>query len=162
VIDVAVNIDTAESLVEEVFRFGRALRVAVSTGDDRTELPSALIGVLGTLATHGECRQSELAGAMCTSQSVLSRQLAELVDAGHVVRTPDPDDGRATRVRVSDAGLECLERIKGQRVERLSRMLGDWDEDEANAALCSIRRLTATFTDEAQARHSGHRVLSHN
>ena len=158
----AVHTETAELLMEEVFRFGRALRVAVSTGDDRTELPAALVGVLGTLATHGECRQSELANAMCTSQSVLSRQLAELVDAGHVVRTPDPDDGRATRVRVSDAGLACLDRIKEHRVARLSRMLGDWDEDQANAALDSIRRLTTTFTDEAQARHSGQRVLSHN
>ncbi|MGB6183290.1 MAG: MarR family winged helix-turn-helix transcriptional regulator [Rhodococcus sp. (in: high G+C Gram-positive bacteria)] len=157
-----VHTDTAESLVEEVFRFGRALRVAVVAGDDRIELPTALVSVLSTLATHGECRQTELAGAVCTSQSVLSRQLAELVDAGHVVRTPDPDDGRATRVRVSDAGLECLHRIKSHRVERLSRMLGDWSETEANAALSSIRRLTTTFTDEAQARHAGHRVLSHN
>ncbi|MBY6350978.1 MarR family winged helix-turn-helix transcriptional regulator [Rhodococcoides corynebacterioides] len=158
----AVRTDTAASLVEEVFRFGRALRVAVARSDDRLELAPALVGVLGTLATHGECRQSELAVVMCTSQSVLSRQLAELTDAGHVVRTPDPADGRATRVRVSDQGIACLDRIKAQRVQRLSELLADWDEDEAHAALESITRLTTTFTVDAQTRHSGSRVLAGN
>lgn len=157
-----VRHDTAESLVEEVFRFGRALRVAVASGDDRAELPFALVAVLSALATFGECRQSELATEMCASQSVLSRQLAELAEGGHVVRTRDPDDGRATRVRVSDAGLACLERIKSHRVERLSAMLADWDEETANAALESVRRLTTTFTDTAQARHCGPRVLTSN
>ena len=41
---VAVRTDTAASLVEEVFRFGRALRVAVARSDDRLELAPALVG----------------------------------------------------------------------------------------------------------------------
>ena len=96
----AVRTTTAEALVEEVFLFGRALKRAVTTGDEASPLPQALTGVLAILATEGECRQTDLANRLCVSQSALSRQIADLVELGFIDRTPDPDDKRASRVRV--------------------------------------------------------------
>lgn len=147
----AVHHETAEELVEEVFLFGRALKLAVGNSDSSL-LPPALTGVLGMLSVHGECRQTELANQLCLSQSALSRQLSDLVEWGYITRTPDPDDRRAALVRVSRSGFEILERIKESRVARLSTMLGEWSEDQALAALESVRHLKETFTD--QARHA--------
>jgi len=145
---VALQPTTAEALVEEAFLFGRALRFAVSTGDASSPLPAALTGVLAVLATEGECRQTDLAKQLCVSQSALSRQIADLVEVGYITRHADPDDGRASRVSVSDEGFQRLALIKEQRVTRLGRMLGEWSEDEALAAIDSIRHLKDTFTKD--------------
>ncbi|WP_072805713.1 MarR family winged helix-turn-helix transcriptional regulator [Rhodococcoides yunnanense] len=149
----AVRTTTAESLVEEVFLFGRSLRWAVTTEDENSSLPQALTGVLATLATEGECRQTDLANRLCVSQSALSRQIADLVELGYIDRTPDPDDKRASRVRVSDKGREKLSMIWDCRARRLRELLSDWSETEAQGALDSIRRLNTTFTEDALAQH---------
>lgn len=147
----AVGTTTAEALVEEVFLFGRALKRAVTTGDeDSPPLPQALTGVLAILATEGECRQTDLANRLCVSQSALSRQIADLVDLGYIDRTPDPDDKRASRVRVSAEGQEKLKVIWDRRARRLREMLSEWSETEALAALDSIRKLNNTFDEDAQ------------
>lgn len=145
----AVQTTTAEALVEEVFLFGRALKLAVSAGDEDSPLPQALTGVLAILATEGECRQTDLASRLCVSQSALSRQIAELVELGYIDRTPDPDDKRASRVCVSAEGHRRLGVIWDRRAKRLSEMLSEWNETEARSALDSIRRLTTTFTENA-------------
>lgn len=144
-----VSPDTAETLVDEVFLFGRALRAAIVHGHDEP-LPLALTGLLTVLAARGECRQSELATELCLSQSSLSRQIADLVDAGYVSRHTDPDDKRASRVQVSDDGAALLANTRERRVARLQKMLGDWSENEALAALDSIRHLKETFAAHAQ------------
>ncbi|MDJ0394367.1 MarR family winged helix-turn-helix transcriptional regulator [Rhodococcus sp. G-MC3] len=147
----AVHTTTAESLVEEVFLFGRALRRAVITTDDEdSPLPQALTGVLAILATEGECRQTDLANRLCVSQSALSRQIADLVDLGYIDRTPDPDDKRASRVCVSATGQHKLAIIWDYRAQRLREMLSDWSETEARTALDSIRKLNNTFNEDAQ------------
>lgn len=149
----AVLPTTAESLVEEVFLFGRALRRAVTTGDEESPLPQALTGVLVALATEGECRQTDLASRLCVSQSALSRQIADLVDLGYIDRHPDPDDKRASRVCVSTEGQVRLAQIWDRRAKRLREMLSDWSETEAHSALDSIRRLNNTFDEDAHAQH---------
>lgn len=146
----AVRTTTAESLVEEVFLFGRALRRAVTTDDEGSPLPQALTGVLAILATEGDCRQTDLANRLCVSQSALSRQIADLVDLGYIDRTPDPDDKRASRVCVSAEGQQKLAVIWDHRARRLREMLNDWSETEAITALDSIRKLNNTFNEDAQ------------
>ena len=149
----AVQSTTAESLVEEVFLFGRTLKRAVTTGVEDSPLPQALTGVLAILATEGECRQTDLASRLCVSQSALSRQIADLVDLGYIDRHPDPDDRRASRVCVSDVGQVRLKQIWDRRARRLAEMLSGWSESEALDALDSIRKLNDTFNEDAHAQH---------
>ena len=140
----AVQTATAENLVEEVFLFGRVLRGAL--GSDQTDLPPALIGVLQVLAHSAPCRQNELALSLCVSQSALSRQVAELVDAGLVERHPDPEDRRASLVQVSDAGRRLLIENTGRIVARLRERFGEWNQDEAEDALIALKHLKETFS----------------
>lgn len=140
----SVQPDTAQTLVDTVFLFGRSLRATISSGTESV-LPSALVSVLFMLAARGECRQNELAADLCVSQSSLSRQMSDLADAGYVERNPDPTDKRAFRVRVSDQGHEVLEETKQRRAARLRSMLEDWSQEEALAAVSSLQRLSETF-----------------
>ena len=141
----SVQPETAQALVDTVFLFGRSLR-AVVTASAENVLPPALVSVLFMLAVRGECRQNELAADLCVSQSSLSRQMSDLVDAGYVERSSDPADKRAFRIRVSEAGHEVLEETKQRRAARLRSMLEDWSQEEAAAALSSLKRLNETFS----------------
>ncbi|TQF66298.1 MarR family transcriptional regulator [Rhodococcus spelaei] len=153
----AIRTATAEDLVEEVFLFGRVLRNLLVAADE-TGLPPALIGVMHVLVTAGPCRQNELANNLCVSQSSLSRQIADLVDAGYVERHPDPGDGRASLVQLSESGAQLLKENKEERAGRLHDLLAGWSQDEADAALASLRLLKHTFSTPP-ARKS---VAAHN
>lgn len=145
--------DTASALVDVIFLLGRTVRTALSHMEDEL-LPAALAGVLFLLWRTGECRPSELAAEMCVSQSALSRQIGELVERGYIERHPDPDDKRAHRVRVSDAGVEVLRGVRDRRAARLREALADWDETEMNDALRVLGHLNDTLapvlTDNAR------------
>lgn len=141
----AVQPDTVSALVDSIFLFGRTLRTAL-VHNDSDVLPAALTGVLFLLARTGECRPSELAAEMCVSQSVLSRQIGELVERGFVDRHPDPYDKRAHLVRCSPEGSEVLVSIQQRRAERLSAQLTDWDQQQVADALDVLERLNESLT----------------
>jgi DNA-binding MarR family transcriptional regulator len=146
----AVQADTAQALVDAIFLFGRSLRNAIASAADDPIAP-ALVAVLVALSARGPCRQNELASALCVSQSALSRQMTELVDAGLVERHPDPDDKRAFRVQVSERGHDALRITKERRSARLRDMLGGWSQDEAAVALTTIERLTDSLTARSES-----------
>lgn len=146
----AVQADTAQALVDAIFLFGRSLRNAIASAADDPIAP-ALVAVLVALSARGPCRQNELASVLCVSQSALSRQMTELVDAGLVERRPDPDDKRAFRVQVSEQGQEALRAAKESRSARLRDMLSGWSQEEAAVALNTIERLTDTLTVRSES-----------
>ncbi|MFZ2174934.1 MAG: MarR family winged helix-turn-helix transcriptional regulator [Rhodococcus sp. (in: high G+C Gram-positive bacteria)] len=142
----AVTLGTTEALIEEVFLFGRVLRDTLASEPGDT-LPPALRGVLLVLMAKGECRQNELAANLCVSQSSLSRQINDLVEIGFVTRHPDPADGRAFRIQVSEEGEAYVKYVRAQRAARMQKMLIGWNETQAATALDSIRHLKNTLTD---------------
>ncbi|MGF7124910.1 MarR family transcriptional regulator [Rhodococcus sp. TAF43] len=155
----AVQADTAQALVDAIFLFGRSLKTAITSAVDDPLAP-ALAAVLFVLSARGPCRQNELASVLCVSQSALSRQMTELVDAGLVDRQPDSDDKRAFLVQVSEKGDEVLRTTKELRSARLHGLLGGWSQEEAVAALSTIERLTDTLAARNEsaplaANHSG-------
>ena len=62
------------------------------------ELQPASYLMLSWLADEGPVRASEMVETFAIDKGAISRQLQHLVDLGLVVRSPDPDDGRATLV----------------------------------------------------------------
>jgi DNA-binding MarR family transcriptional regulator len=66
-------------------------------------------------------------GALAAAEQVRPPTMSRLVDAleaeGLVVREPDPDDGRATRVRATPHGARLLAQGRARRVRRLAAAL---------------------------------------
>lgn len=146
----AVQADTAQALVDAIFLFGRSLRTAIAgTGDD--PIAPALAAVLFVLSVRGSCRQNELAAVLHVSQSALSRQMTELVDAGLVERQPDPDDKRAFRVQVTEKGDEVLRTTKERRSTWLRGRLAGWSQEDAAAALSTVERLTDSLSARGES-----------
>lgn len=108
-------------------------------------LGPALGGTLAVLAREGPMRLTELAEQLYVDPSVASRQAAELVGGGLVVRSPDPGDARAGLLDVTDEGRAVLERTRDRRAQVLAGALGDWRDDDTTQLVALLTRLNGDF-----------------
>jgi DNA-binding MarR family transcriptional regulator len=144
----SVSPQTAHQLIEDVHLLGRVMRGSLDIPEEGRLHPGGL-GVLVALAARGHCRQNELAADLCISQSALSRHITDMVGAGYTVRQPDPGDGRATQVRVTDDGLALLMRTRTTMATALQEVLADWSDADARSAQHMIHKLTESLTRRA-------------
>ncbi|CAA9291971.1 MAG: hypothetical protein AVDCRST_MAG41-4440 [uncultured Corynebacteriales bacterium] len=89
---------------------------------------------------HGPCRPGALAELSHADPSTISRQVAELVRRGLVERQPDPADGRASLLAVTEAGREVCERVRTLRRELLAAAVAGWSDEELAGLACSLAR----------------------
>jgi DNA-binding MarR family transcriptional regulator len=145
---------TAAELVSNIFDLQRALRCVSMINVKGQSTGIALQGVLKFIG-EGETRAAHLAERLGVSPPVLSRHVAELAEAGLVIRTPDPDDGRAQLLALSPLGQEQLAGLVRQRAETLQGYLADWNEDDAVATGAMLSKLTASLKNSIRARTAG-------
>lgn len=94
------------------------------------QLQPASYLMLGYLANEGPMRSSAMADAFDIDKGAISRQVQHLEDLGLVDRTPDPDDGRASLVSVSEEAARRLQDVSAHRRRHLDEQLVDWSADE--------------------------------
>ncbi|MGW7366755.1 MarR family winged helix-turn-helix transcriptional regulator [Streptomyces sp. NPDC054841] len=94
------------------------------------ELEPAAYGLLVRLEESGPQRATDLAAYFGVGKATMSRQLHALEQLGLVAREPDPADGRASLVRLTDEGLARFRSVRNARRDRYVRKLADWDRGE--------------------------------
>lgn len=77
--------------------------------ETRNETPAAQWRTLTLLRDHGPQRLGDLATLSRVSQPGMTRLVGQMVEAGLLARSADPDDSRATVLSVTDAGLHALD-----------------------------------------------------
>lgn len=107
------------------------------------ELTRTQTSVLATLARRGRLRISELADCEGINPTMLSRIVAKLEQADLLRRSADPDDGRATRVELTDAGTELHRRQRAERTQLLTARLAALPGDRATELLAALPALEA-------------------
>lgn len=122
------------------------------------DLPSYGWALLLPLEQSGEQRCSALAVAAGIDVSVASRQMAALERVGYVERRPDPGDGRASLLSLTEAGAAALATARGLRNDWAASALSGWSEDDAVRLSELVERLLADL--EAAARDSGRLATS--
>lgn len=136
--------ERVSALADQVSRQQRALhsfKAQVARG--QSEVERAVHVVLYVLADSGPLRVSALAERLGTDPSTTSRQTAELVRRDLLRRLPDPDDGRASLLAVTDAGHDVVATMKQRRHEHLATAVAGFDEDE----LSRFTALLSRFVD---------------
>lgn len=78
-------------------------------------IPGAQARLLSTIEDLDEARISELAAVDHCSQPTMTTQVRRLEDAGLTTRTPDPQDARAVLIRITDKGVQTLDRVRRDR-----------------------------------------------
>jgi DNA-binding MarR family transcriptional regulator len=133
-----------EGVMHAFTRIGRRLK-AKQPGD--TIDHSAHIALFA-LRCSGALRLSELAARMELDASTTSRHVRALEQLGLVRRSPDPADGRAFRVELTEQGIEQWEDNARRRVELLSNAMDGWTTEEIE----TFERLMTRFADAVTAR----------
>jgi len=75
-------------------------------------------------------RVTNLAERLGIDAPSVTRKIQQLERDGLVARQADPDDRRATRIRLTPAGRRTLERVLRARRAWYERLLADWDTGE--------------------------------
>jgi len=130
-----------DSVVLAVMALGRLMRQRVE-GD---ELDPGAFWLLKNIASRPR-RVTELAGCANLDTSTVSRHVAQLDRTGLVERTPDPDDGRAHRVQLTDLGRQRLEDGFARRRRLLARAFADWRPDD----IAHLDRLLDRFVHDVE------------
>jgi DNA-binding MarR family transcriptional regulator len=99
--------------------------------------------LLVRISGQAPMRLSELADSVELDLSTVSRQMTNLVASGLVVKVPDPEDGRASLLSLSDRGWTVLGAVSEARRQVLAETIADWTEAERNALAEGLSRLEA-------------------
>jgi DNA-binding MarR family transcriptional regulator len=131
---------TADELLEILRLIVRASRNA-GPGSDREDMPRWKAAVLGLLAREGEQRLGQVAAHLEVDPSVASRQVATLEQLGLVTRRPDPADGRAQLLAVSEAGVAVLDGYRALQARWVAEALDGWDDAEVAHLAARLQQL---------------------
>lgn len=94
------------------------------------DLEPAAYGLLVRLEESGKRRATELAAYIGVGKATMSRQLRALEELGLVFREPDPADGRAWLVDLTEEGRSRVSRVREARRARYVSQLAHWKRAE--------------------------------
>jgi DNA-binding MarR family transcriptional regulator len=67
--------------------------------------------------------QQDLVAVLGVDKSSVARLCAKMIEAGHLVQAPSPDDGRAWLLSLSGKGRRLAERVEDASRRRFDRLL---------------------------------------
>jgi DNA-binding MarR family transcriptional regulator len=119
-----------------IVRLARKQRQQAGTG-----LTPSLQSALAMIDACGPLTLGELAAVEQVSPPTITRIVSKLEDTGLVARVADPDDGRVTRVDVTDEGHQQLVESRERRDVWLRQRLDDLAPDDLAALVAAIEPL---------------------
>lgn len=109
----------------------------------RRQKPGAsALDMLQVIAGESGIRPSEIAARRGVHPSLVTRQLKEMEDAGRVVVTRDPSDGRSWRVSLTEVGVADLTRLQGIGLDRFGVFVSEWDAAEVERLATLLQKLS--------------------
>jgi DNA-binding MarR family transcriptional regulator len=114
-------------------------------------LDRAATAILRNIAESEPLRPGVLAVRLSVEASHVSRQLRQLEKDGYVIRVPDPDDSRAHRIQLTDAGLAAVDRIREASRRGIEMALADWSPEDLRQLATLFHRLVDDFVTHAEA-----------
>jgi DNA-binding MarR family transcriptional regulator len=116
-----------EQALGALLRLTRAPRFAETVRQRAgAEIDRAGYGVLVRVAELGPVRLSELAQYLGLDVSTVSRQVQQLEQRGLVERSPDPLDGRASLLDLSEQGRETTHKMRDAWCETVADVIKMW------------------------------------
>jgi len=105
--------------------------------------------MLSTLEEHGPRRAADLAETFALDKGSVSRAVHQLVGLGLVVRSPDPTDGRASILAVTDEAVGRLAKVHEHRRETFDHRLADWEAAEIEELADRLGRFNRALSEPA-------------
>ncbi|MDT6982973.1 MarR family winged helix-turn-helix transcriptional regulator [Streptomyces lusitanus] len=112
-------------------------------------LDRAGAALLRNMADAEPMRPGELAARLGVEASHVTRTVQHLERSGHVVRVPDPDDRRAQRIELTDAGRDAVARIRETGVRSMQDALAGWSAEDLHTLATLFHRMVDDFLAHA-------------
>jgi DNA-binding MarR family transcriptional regulator len=103
------------------------------------------LALLQVIAAGGAVRPSEIAAGQHVHQSLVTRQIRELEDAGLVTVAGNPADGRSYLVSLTPAGIDELQRLTSIGLRRFATFVSDWDPEQVQLLTHLLEKLQTSM-----------------
>jgi DNA-binding MarR family transcriptional regulator len=113
-------------------------------------LDRAAVAILRHISETEPMRPGVLAVRLSVEASHVTRQLRQLEQAGYVVRVADPDDRRAQRIELTEAGRTAVERIREASRRGMHMALLGWSPDDLRRLAALFHRMVDDFATRAE------------
>jgi DNA-binding MarR family transcriptional regulator len=129
-------------------------------------LDRAAVALLRQVADSEPLRPGELANRLGVEASHVTRTVQQLQKSGYVSRVPDPDDRRAQRIQLTEAGEQAIARVRDAGARGMQLALADWSPEELRQLATLFHRMVDDFLsysvdiDEETEEHSAARAGS--
>ncbi|MBA8827346.1 DNA-binding MarR family transcriptional regulator [Saccharopolyspora lacisalsi] len=135
--------DAADAVERELMMMFRRARKLSSTvaAQVHPDLDPASYSLLLMVDDAGSLRGMDVADKTGLDKSTVSRQIATLVELDLLERVPDPDDGRARRIQLSETGRTRLDEVRRQRREHMYSEFGNWSTTDLSEFSRLLSRL---------------------
>jgi DNA-binding MarR family transcriptional regulator len=100
-------------------------------------------------------RLCDLAERLGIDSPAVTRKVQQLEHLGLVVRSPDPVDGRASRLVLTDRGRLSIENLLQARRQWLEELLADWPPEDRREFARLLQHFAATIEEDVETHH-GH------
>ncbi|MFG1708397.1 MarR family winged helix-turn-helix transcriptional regulator [Nonomuraea sp. M3C6] len=125
-----------------LFRRARALSAKMGRAV-HPELEAAAYSLLVRIDEAAPARSSDLAAYFGVGKATISRQLKVLEELGLIEREPNPLDGRAHSLNLTDEGHQRLDHARSARQERFYALLATWPTEDVRLLGRMLARLNA-------------------
>jgi DNA-binding MarR family transcriptional regulator len=102
----------------------------ITTYNKFGNLDRAAYLLLDQITSRGSAGVKALADESHLDISTVSRQVATLEQKGYVSRIPDPLDGRACSLQITDLGTKEYNQHKQARLDKIADTLKNWSNEE--------------------------------
>ena len=138
--------DDVERELANLLRRARTMNRDIAV-DVHPDLQPAAYALLARVDEVGSIRASDLGAYFGIDKGAISRQVALLERVGLVVREPDPHDGRAQRLVVTDEGRKRIEDARNGRRGLLREQLDRWPPED----VATLARLLGRYNQQMNA-----------
>lgn len=116
-------------------------------------IDKAGIALLFKLQRHGDSplRVTDLAELLGVDPPTVTRKVQQLEKLGFVIREADAEDGRATRIQLTQDGRDTLERVLKAHRESLARLFDSWSEKDLDTFSSMLKRFSETLRIEMES-----------
>ena len=140
----AARKNDVRSMVTALFALNAGLERA-----RREKKPASALSLLQVVAVGEALRPSEIAARQHVHQSLVTRQIREMEDAGYVKVTANPADGRSCLVTLTRAGRAEMDRLTEVGLDRFALFVKEWRADEIRALTGLLEKLQQSMAETA-------------
>ncbi|MFG2794128.1 MarR family winged helix-turn-helix transcriptional regulator [Streptomyces sp. NPDC048419] len=108
-------------------------------------LDRAAVALLRQVADSDPLRPGELANRLGVEASHVTRTVQQLQKSGYVTRVPDPEDRRAQRIQLTEAGQQAIDRVRDTGVRGMQHALSGWKPEELRQLATLFHRMVDDF-----------------